>query len=197
VLASEQFNLGKARALVVDGNPQALDILCGVLTAFGLREIVRKMDGKQAQAELLAHSFDLILVDGQTPQMDGYDLIRWLRHDAAETIRMTPAIVVTAHTPRAKVVLARDCGANFVIAKPISPSVVLERILWVARSDRMFVECDVFIGPDRRWKHAGPPIENPDGRRRNDKPAEIGLPEGGNLSQSELDELITPQKMAG
>ena len=195
--ASEQFNLEKARALVVDGNNQALDILCGVLTAFGLRQIVRKMNGKQAQAELLAHPFDLILVDGQTPEMDGYDLIHWLRHDAAETIRMTPAIVVTAHTPRAKVVQARDCGANFVIAKPISPSVILERILWVARSDRLFVECDVFVGPDRRWKHAGPPIENPDGRRRNDKPAEIGLPEGGNLSQSELDDLIKPQRSAG
>lgn len=193
---TERFNLEKAQALVVDGNNQALDLLCGVLTSFGLRQIVRKSNGKEAQLELTMRPFDLVLVDGQLPVMDGYDLIRWLRRDAGEAIRMTPAIVVTAHTPRTKVIRARDCGANFTIAKPIKPSVILERILWVACSDRLFIECDAYIGPDRRWKNTGPPIEHPNGRRRDDKPAEVGQPEGENLSQSELDDLIKPQKLA-
>lgn len=196
MLASEQFNLEKARALVVDNSQQALDILCGVLTSFGLRQIVRKANGKEAQEELTAHSFDLILVDGQLPELDGYKLIHWLRRHRSEAIRMTPVIVVTAHTPRAKVIEARDCGANFTIAKPISPAVVLERILWVARSDRLFIECDAYVGPDRRWQFTGPPVDHPDGRRRDDKPADLGVAEGENLSQSELDNLIKPQKLA-
>jgi len=194
---STHFNLEKARALVVDNNTQSLDILCGVLTSFGLRQIVRKSTGQEAQAELLAHPVDLILAEGQLPGMDGYELIKWLRHESGDTFRMTPAIIVSSHTPRGKVVKARDCGANFTIVKPISPSVVLERILWVAQSDRLFIECDVFVGPDRRWKHSGPPTEHPDGRRRDDKPAEVGHSAGDNLSQSELDDLIKPQRMAG
>ena len=194
---STQFNLEKARALVVDNNTQSLDILCGVLTSFGLRQIVRKLTGKEAQAELQARPVDLILAEGHLPGMDGYELISWLRREPGDAFRMTPAIIVSSHTPRGKVLKARDCGANFTIVKPISPSVVLERILWVAQSDRLFIECDVFIGPDRRWKNAGPPTEHPDGRRRDDKPAEVGASTGDNLSQSELDDLIKPQRMTG
>jgi len=195
--ASTYFSLDKAKALIVDDNSQSLDILVGVLTSFGLRNIVRKANGKEAQAELKVRPVDLILTDAHMPEMDGYDLIRWLRTEGNEAVRMTPAIIVTAHTPKSKVEKARDCGANFIIAKPISPSIVLERILFVAQSDRLFIECDVYVGPDRRWRNAGPPVEFPDGRRRDDKPAQVGDAEGDNLSQAELDLMIKPQRSAG
>ncbi|WP_426000816.1 response regulator [Caulobacter sp. DWR1-3-2b1] len=193
---STYFNLEKARALVVDNNTQSLDIICGILASFGLRQVVRKANGREAQEELMARPVDLILTDAALPEMDGYELIHWLRREPGEK-RMTPAIIVSAHTPRNKVIKARDCGANFTIAKPIAPNVVLERILWVARADRLFIECDVYMGPDRRWRNAGPPLEHPDGRRRDDRPAEVGIPEGDNLSSSELDQLIKPQRLAG
>ena len=195
--ASTYFSLEKAKALIVDGNSQSMDILVSVLTSFGLRNIVRKANGKEAQDELKARPVDLILTDANMPHMDGYDLIRWLRTEGSEAVRMTPAIIVTAHTPKSKVEKARDCGANFIIAKPIAPAIILERILWVARADRLFIECDVYVGPDRRWRNAGPPVEHPDGRRRDDKPADLGEASGENMSQAELDLMIKPQRSAG
>lgn len=189
---SQHINLDKARALVVDDNPQSLDLLVGVLTGFGLRNIVRKANGREAQDELRYHAVDLILTNAQLPGMDGYDLVRWLRREADDAHRMTPAIIVTAHTRRAHVEKARDCGANFIITKPISPAVMLERILWVARGDRLFIECESYVGPDRRWRNAGPPAEFPDGRRRDDRSIELGDGDGQNMSQDELDNLIKP-----
>ena len=191
---SQHINLEKARALIVDDNPQSLDILVGVLTSFGLRNITRKSTGKEAQEELEFRPADLILTNAQLPELDGYDLIRWLRREGDEANRQTPAIIVTAHTRRAHVEKARDCGANFIITKPISPAVMLERILWVARGDRLFIECDSYVGPDRRWRNAGPPVEFPDGRRRDDKSIELGEAGGQNMSQDELDALIKPMR---
>lgn len=191
---SQYINLEKARALVVDDNPQSLDILVGVLTSFGLRNITRKADGKEAQEELKFHQYDLVLTNSALPELDGYDLTRWLRREAEEANRMTPVIIVTSHTRRSQVEKARDCGANFIVTKPISPAVMLERILWVARGDRLFIECDAYIGPDRRWRNQGPPLEFPDGRRRDDQSIELGEAEGANMSQDELDALIKPMK---
>lgn len=191
---SQYINLDKARALVIDDNPQSLDILVGVLTSFGLRNITRKADGKEAQEELKYHQYDLILTNSALPELDGYDLTRWLRRESDEANRQTPVIIVTSHTRRSQVEKARDCGANFIVTKPISPAVMLERILWVAKGDRLFIECDTYIGPDRRWRNQGPPIEHPDGRRRDDKSIELGESGGQNMSQDELDALIKPMR---
>ena len=191
---SQYINLDKARALIVDDNPQSLDILIGVLTSFGLRNVVRKADGREAQEELKYQSFDLVLTNGDLPELDGYDLTRWLRCEADEANRQTPVILVTAHTRQGQVEKARDCGANFIVTKPISPAVMLERILWVAKSDRLFIECDGYVGPDRRWRNQGPPVEFPEGRRRDDKSIELGEAGGHNMSQDELDALIKPMR---
>jgi hypothetical protein len=66
---------------------------------------------------------------------------------------------------------ARDCGANFIIAKPITPKIILERIIWVAQSTRLFVETETYIGPDRRFRKAAPPSEYGVGRRSGDAEA--------------------------
>jgi len=191
---SQYINLDKARALVVDDNPQSLDIIVGVLTSFGLRNLVRKASGLEAQDELKYQTFDLVLANGALPELDGYDLTRWLRREADEANRMTPVILLTSHTRRSLVEKARDCGANFIVTKPVSPAVMLERILWVARGDRLFIECEAYVGPDRRWRNLGPPVEFPDGRRRDDKSIELGESGGQNMSQDELDALIKPMR---
>jgi len=59
----------------------------------------------------------------------------------------------------------------------------------------MFVECDTYFGPDRRYKNEGPPPEFPDGRRREDVTTELGEAAEPNMSQDELDNLIKPQKV--
>jgi DNA-binding response OmpR family regulator len=56
-------------------------------------------------------------------------------------------ILVSGHTPPSQVFKARDAGANFTIAKPITPKIVLERILWAAKEERQFIECDSYLGP--------------------------------------------------
>jgi len=168
---SARINLSSASVLVVDDNPQAIELLCGVLDSFGMRKFKRAISVDEAKEACAESVFDLILTDAQMPGVDGYEFIRWLRRSADEQARLTPAIIVTAHTRRSQVTKARDCGANFIIAKPITPKIILERIIWVAQSTRMFIETENFIGPDRRFRKAGPPAEFGIGRRKDDAEA--------------------------
>ena len=70
------------------------------------------------------------------------DFVRWLRFDAAEPNKFAPVLLTAAHTMISDVRKSRDCGGHFVIAKPIAPIVMLERIIWVARGGRSFLGRD-------------------------------------------------------
>jgi DNA-binding response OmpR family regulator len=67
--------------------------------------------------------------------------------------------MIAAHIRLSRVTEARDCGANFVITKPFSSATLLERIVWVARDERPFLEVGDYFGPDRRFRTVGPPGE--------------------------------------
>ena len=117
-----------------------------------------------------------------------------LRRSGLKPNAFTPAILVTGHTPRDKVEKARDCGANYIVTKPLTPLVLLERIIFVSRDPRPFVECDSYIGPDRRFKNMGPP-PGTNGRRKTDLQEELGAATTPNMSQSEIDALLKPTKV--
>lgn len=151
------FNLRQASVLVVDDCPFSLDITAQVLMAFGVRP--RFLCGSADEAlEVASHEvLDLIIADCEMPGRDGYEMVAHLRRHGGEVNAYCPVIMLSSHTPRSKVLSARDCGANFIIAKPLSPRVLLQRILWVARDTRPFLEAPGYVGPDRRFTDQGPP----------------------------------------
>ena len=191
----DRVNLKFATALVVDDNPQALELMCSVLNAFGMKQITRADTGAAAQELMQRHTYDLVITDAQMPEIDGYDLVHWIRHLPGEAARMTPALVTTAHTRRPDVARARDCGANFIVAKPISPKVILERLYWIGKGTRPFVICDAYVGPDRRFRQSGPPADFPDGRRESDLAGDVSSVAGENLTQDELSAVVAPQRV--
>jgi DNA-binding response OmpR family regulator len=119
-------------------------------------------------ARLQEEPFELIICDGDLPEGQAYDFVMRLRRSDLEPNRYCPVILLSAHTPSAYVAKARDCGANFVVAKPIRPMVLLERIVWVCGDSRIFVELDSYVGPDRRFQSLGPP-PGVEGRRKGDR----------------------------
>ncbi len=89
---------------------------------------------------------------------DVFGFIRRVRLGAErEPHRFVPVILMSAHTASDKIALARDCGINFFVAKPVSPKVVMDRVLWVAKGGRQFVMTPTYAGPDRRFRAGSPP----------------------------------------
>jgi len=189
-----RVNLTKAVVLVVETTTHAADVLAQILKGFGVAETHRCTSVKEAEKVLSTRSVDLIIVDPDVKDGDGYEFLRKLRASHQEPNCYAPIILISGHARISNVKRARDTGANFFIGKPIAPNTLLERILWIGRDKRPFVEAGVYIGPDRRFKFEGPP-PNSEGRRASDLTQPLGDADEPNMSQNEIDNLLKPQRV--
>ncbi len=163
-----RVNLEKAAVLLLSAQT-SMELLARVFHGFGVRQPYRCHDRQRAMEVCREADLDLIICDGSLPDGEAYDFIAALRRSDIEPNRYTPVLVIQGHTPVDQIHKARDCGANFVVAKPITPRLLLERILWIAQESRPFIELDTYVGPDRRFQNIGPPGGPGTGRRRTDK----------------------------
>ncbi|MBB4083297.1 response regulator [Brevundimonas lenta] len=145
--------------MVVDDSPFGLDITASALLGFGIKTRYACHSAAEAIDILKEQSIDLLVVDTEMPEMDGYQLVRWLRRSGLDPNAFAPVIMTATHMRRSRVAEARDCGANFVITKPFSAASLLERIVWVSRDTRPFLEVGDYFGPDRRFRRGNPPGE--------------------------------------
>jgi CheY-like chemotaxis protein len=156
---SAVINLTGAVTMIVDDSPFGLDITAGALLGFGIKTRYACHSAAEAIEILKDHPVDLLVVDTEMPEMDGYELVRWLRRSGLDPNAFAPVIMTATHVRRSRVTEARDCGANFVITKPFSAASLLERIVFVARDTRPFLEVGDYFGPDRRFREGHPPAE--------------------------------------
>ena len=192
---SDRVNLAHISVRLIDDNLQALDILSSVVQGFGVKEQIRSSSAVEATDVIRKRLVDLILVDCAMPEMDGYDFIRWLRREAPTQARQTPVIMLTGHAAASKVHKSRDCGASFVVTKPLTPAVLLQRIVWLSTDEREFIQSETYVGPDRRVRNMGPPL-NVAGRRKGDLSTHVGEAVEANMDQSDIDSLFKPRRVA-
>lgn len=169
---SAVFNLTSAVTMVVDDSPFSMEVTIQALQGFGIRTKYTPRTTAQAMDLLKLHTIDMLFVDCEMEGADGHKLVRWLRRSGLEPNAYAPVIMTASHVRRSRVADVRDCGANFLVTKPFSPAVVLERIIWVARDNRPFLETADYSGPDRRF---APPKPRNAGERRADMIREIAL----------------------
>ena len=183
---------GKLAVLLVEANALEAEIIVQVLTGFKVRHVARFETAAQARDHLQRAQAELIIVGtahAGNGEMDEYDFIRWLRRNRIEAIKTAAIILLTGHTSEANVLRARDCGASFIIAKPITPRVIYDRVVWLAKDGRPFIDSETYAGPDRRFQKLGPP-PNTEGRRKDDLSLKIGDAKEPNMSQNEIDALL-------
>jgi DNA-binding response OmpR family regulator len=190
-----KINLAKANILIMENSQHAADMLGQILKGFGVGEVHRCTAVAECDKILKNRTIDLIIADPKLRDGDGLEILQELRHSKTDPLRYVPIIIASGHSTAAEVKRSRDLGANFFIAKPIAPNVLLQRILWVANDRRPFVEVAKYVGPDRRFKFEGPP-PGEDGRRDADLKNPIAEMGGPNMSQDEINNLIKPQRVS-
>ena len=115
-----------ATILIVDDHVLNRDFLQTLLSYAGYRSL-EAGSGEQALALLEQETPDLIIADLLMPNMDGYELIA--RIQAVPANAAIPIIIYTAtfHEHEAKII-ARACGAGWVLPKPSSPQAILQTV---------------------------------------------------------------------
>jgi DNA-binding response OmpR family regulator len=186
--------LRQASVLLVESNQHAVDTLAQIMTGLGVGEVHRALTAEEAETFVYNKMLDLIIIEPSLRDSDGFEFVNGLRQSRKEPACSVPVIIVTSLTHPSDIARARDTGANFVVAKPITPKVLLQRILWLGRDKRPFVDVGHYVGPDRRFKFEGPPA-GMDGRRSDDVDAALGDASAPNMSQNDIDGFIRPQRV--
>jgi two-component system phosphate regulon response regulator PhoB len=115
----------KAKILAADDEPDALELIEVNLKGAGY-EVITAADGQEALQMARNLMPDLILLDIMLPEMDGLEVCKALRRDAA-TARL-PIIMLTARTAEIDRVLGLELGADDYITKPFSPRELVLRV---------------------------------------------------------------------
>jgi adenylate cyclase len=113
------------RILIVDDNDTNRDILRTRLTPHGY-ELIEAADGEEALTAARQHHPDLILLDVMMPKIDGIEVCRRLKADAA--LPFIAVILVTAKADSKDVVAGLEAGADEYLTKPIDQAALVARV---------------------------------------------------------------------
>jgi DNA-binding response OmpR family regulator len=129
------FNFANASVVMIDSSTIFIEVLTGILSGCGFRKMFRCTDLRGGTDIVKTHSVDLVLIDPYTFGEGAYNFVSWLRSERRGPNSAVPVIILTAYTYVRLITAARQCGADYVIAKPFSTQGLLERILYVAESE--------------------------------------------------------------
>lgn len=102
---------------VIDDDDRSRKLAADVLASQGFQVHVSGT-AAEAQAQLLAHGADLVLLDIQLPDSDGFALIGWIQ--AQPTLSDVPVVALTASVMPAYRGRIEECGFAGYIAKPLT-----------------------------------------------------------------------------
>jgi CheY-like chemotaxis protein len=111
--------------LVIEDNEQNLYLMRFLLEKNGY-SVEEARSGRQGLAVAMQVCPDLILLDIQLPEMDGYSVAKELRQQAGQ--RDTPIVVVTSYAMAGDRERALASGATGYIEKPINPDTFIEQL---------------------------------------------------------------------
>ncbi|MBI1227400.1 MAG: response regulator [Bacteroidetes bacterium] len=124
---NDHSHLRGSHILLVEDNKINQLVVAKMLSKYGIA-VITADNGFEALEQVELHDFDLILMDIQMPEMDGYRATSEIRNHASPSKQSIPIIALTSSaflTEKEKAVLF---GMNDYVGKPFSPEELLEKI---------------------------------------------------------------------
>ncbi len=122
--------MAKKKILVVEDDRDISELITYNLEREGY-EIACLYDGGQVVDFVNKRKPELIVLDLMLPEVDGIEICRTLKSDAAT--KQIPIVMLTAKSEEADVVVGLQMGADDYIPKPFSPMVLAARIKAIFR----------------------------------------------------------------
>ena len=109
----------RGRVLIAEDNAINQMVALRTVERFGCEARVAK-NGKEALAALESTAYDLVLMDCQMPEMDGYEAARAIRHrEHTRGARRVPIVAVTAQVQDNEAMRCHEAGMDACISKPV------------------------------------------------------------------------------
>jgi signal transduction histidine kinase/CheY-like chemotaxis protein len=124
------------RVLLVEDNPINQRLAERVLGGFGI-EVEVVGNGRESLASARSGHFDLILMDCQMPEMDGFEATGRIRQWEADHGGRVPVIAMTANAMSGDRQRCLDSGMDDYVTKPFEPAELRALLVrWLAVADR-------------------------------------------------------------
>ncbi len=114
------------RVLLAEDNELNQRVAVHMLECLGA-EVVVASDGKEAIERSLESKFDLMLMDAQMPELDGYSATIAIR-TMEQGLRHTPILALTAHAMEGEEARARAAGMDGLLTKPFEKADFLKAL---------------------------------------------------------------------
>jgi PAS domain S-box-containing protein len=119
-----EMRRGAARVLLAEDNVTNQQVALGILTKLGVRADA-VANGAEAVRALETLPYDVVLMDVQMPEMDGFEATRRIRDPRSAVLdHGIPVIAMTAHALKGDRERCLEAGMNDYVTKPISPEAV-------------------------------------------------------------------------
>jgi DNA-binding response OmpR family regulator len=113
--------------LVVEDEPSIREVVCLYLERAGYK-VLDAADGVRAVELLDSEKVDLVVLDLMLPEIDGFEITRYLRDQGD-----TPIIMLTARREEVDRIAGLEMGADDYVVKPFSPQELVSRVRAVLR----------------------------------------------------------------
>lgn len=115
------------KILLVEDAPVMRKMEQKVLNSLGLKNIVEAEDGNKAIEKINSDpGIGLIISDWNMPEMDGYDLLVWVRKNAKN--KDIPFLMATGRGEKKEVTKAEEAGVSSFISKPFNAEELKSKI---------------------------------------------------------------------
>src|SRR5690606_9262787 len=105
--------------LIVDDQPELAQMMTDLLDDAGY-QARSAGNGREALADIQQEQPDLVLLDVNMPELDGFEVAAMLKSDPATAT--IPIIMVSAQEGRASRLIGLESGAEDYLAKPVDPA---------------------------------------------------------------------------
>ena len=125
-----EIDLETIKVLLVDDSRSARGFMRRVLENLGIQHFTEAENGKQAVEIIQQHYFDLVVTDYNMPEMDGRELIEFIRTQSWQST--VPILMVSSESNQSRLAAVAQAGVSGVCDKPFEPAVVralLEKML--------------------------------------------------------------------
>jgi CheY-like chemotaxis protein len=121
-----------AQVLVVEDNDVNQLVIVKMLEKFGIR-VSTAFNGHEAIDIAQNKHFDLILMDCQMPEMDGFETTRWIRKQEGPN-QQTPVVALTANVLATVKDRCIQAGMNDYVSKPVTRKKMAETLeQWIGK----------------------------------------------------------------
>ena len=161
----------KVKILLVDDNEINLALAENTLTSFSQQfEIQTAMNGMQAVDVASRTLFDLIIMDIQMPEMDGYSATEVIRNRFSKPLCDVPILGMTAHAMRDEREKCLQHGMNDYLTKPFAPRALFEVVINLTNTtasrigdyiqqNEQIMPTFAALDPQQLWKNSTGKIE--------------------------------------